>query len=155
MRKKNREVKDTDEIRSIISRCDVCRIALIDGDEPYIVTMNFGYLEGGPSLIYFHCANEGRKIDIIRTNNRVCFQMDTDHDLTKAELACDFTMKYSSIVGTGRIYIVDSEEERHSGLNCLMKQYSGKDDYSFNTASMKAATILRLEIEKLCAKRYR
>jgi len=155
MRKKNLEVKDNDEIRAIISRCDVCRIALIDNDVPYIVAMNFGYMERNPALIYFHCANEGRKLDILNQNNVVCFQMDTDHKLIKADMACDFTMKYSSIMGSGRIYIVNSEEERQAGLNCIMKQYSGRDDYSFKPSAMKAATILRLEIDELRAKQLK
>ena len=111
MRKYNREVTNRKDILSIIHRSDICRIALIDHDKPYIVAMNFGFRDGDPPLIYFHCANEGRKLDIIRQDNNVCFQMDTDHNLIKAELACDYTMKYSSIVGNGRIFIVESEDE--------------------------------------------
>lgn len=42
MRRKDREITDFDEIVAIMRKCDVCRIAVNDGDTPYIVPMNFG-----------------------------------------------------------------------------------------------------------------
>ena len=152
MRRKDREISDIKVIEDIISRTHVCRVALCDGEKPYMVAMNFGYLKGEPTCLYFHCATSGRKIDIIRLNNNAFFQFDTDHKLEKAEEACDFTMKYSSVTGEGKIYIVESEEERQSGLNVLMKQYSGKDDFSFKPGVMKNTLILRLDIESITGK---
>ncbi len=114
--------------------------------------MNFGYLEGNPSIFYFHCANRGKKIDIIAKNNVVWFELDTDHKLTDGDEACDFSMKYSSVMGSGKIYIVEDDKERKLGLNCLMKQYTGRNDYSFKPSTMKRTTILRLEIETISGK---
>ncbi len=103
MRKKEREVTDIDEIESIISRSDVCRIAFADKDVPYIVTMNFGYTHGKPGSLYFHCANEGRKLEMIRKNNYVCFELDTDHEIKTGKHACDYGMclrepRYSGLI---------------------------------------------------------
>lgn len=152
MRRKEREVGDISAIEEIIARCDVCRIGLSENDIPYIVPLNFGYIKGRPSCFYFHCANSGRKMDIIALNNKVSFELDTDHKLTDGNAACDFSMLYSSVMGTGKIYIVTDEEERNSGLNCLMKQYTGKDNYSFKPSTMGRTTILRLEIESITGK---
>ena len=59
-----------------------CRIAMIDNAQAYIVPMNFGYDFQGETLsLYFHCANEGRKIDILRVSKDVCFEMDCAHKL--------------------------------------------------------------------------
>jgi nitroimidazol reductase NimA-like FMN-containing flavoprotein (pyridoxamine 5'-phosphate oxidase superfamily) len=152
MRRKDREINDINRIEEIIGRCDVCRLAMCDGNTPYMVAMNFGYIRGEPSCLYFHCATAGKKLDIIRKNNNVFFQFDTDHKLVSAGEACDFTMKYSSVTGSGKIYIVDTEEERFRGLNVLMKQYSGKDDYAFKPGLMKNTLILRIDIEEMIGK---
>lgn len=152
MRRKEREIKDIQVIEEIISSCDVCRIGLSDKGMPYIVPLNFGYMEGNPSCFYFHCATSGKKIDIIKQNNNVCFELDTDHKLTDGNRACDYSMLYSSVMGTGKIFIVDNEDERQSGLNCLMKQYTGKDNHSFKTSTMSKTTILRLDIDSISGK---
>ena len=78
MRRHDSAVTEITDIESIISCSDVCRIAFADNDIPYIVTMNFGYTGGENPCLYFHCAPEGRKIELIGKNNYVCFEMDTD-----------------------------------------------------------------------------
>lgn len=152
MRRKDREVTDPAEIQSIIKKADVCRIALIDDNQPYIVTLNFGYAPGNPAFLYFHCATEGRKIDIIKKNNIACFQMDVDHELFTAKKACGFSMNFKSIVGNGKIYNVESKKEKIEGLNYIMKQYSDRDDFEYEENMLKVTTILKLEISQLTAK---
>jgi hypothetical protein len=152
MRRSERKVIDNTEIESIIKKADTCRIALIDGDLPYIVALNFGYKPGNSAILYFHCANEGRKLEIIAKNNVVCFQMDVDHELIVTKKACGYTMKFKSIVGYGKINIVSAKEEKIEGLNFIMKQYSDRDDFSYEDKMLDMTTILKLEIESLTCK---
>jgi len=152
MRRKDREITEQSEIQSIIAKADVCRIALVDDGKPYIVTLNFGYKPGNPAVLYFHCANEGRKIDIIKKNNNVCFQMDIDHVLEIAKKACGFSMSFKSIVGYGRIYKVEDVQEKIQGLDFIMKQYSDESGYTYEEKMLKITTILKLEIDELSAK---
>jgi uncharacterized protein len=153
MRRKEREITDSEEIADIISRADVCHLAFSDNNSPYIIAMNFGFIDAKPPLIYFHCANEGRKIEILKRNNRVAFMFDTDHQLVNGTRACDFSMKYSSVAGTGEIYIVKSEEEREEGLNIIMKHYSGKGDFKFDPSTMNRTTILKLVASSITGKK--
>jgi len=153
MRRKEREVKEKSEIETIISRCDVCRIAFADNNMPYIVTMNFGFFSGEKSCFYFHCAPAGRKIEMIRKNSYVCFEMDTDHKLTNAEKDCDWGMKFSSVVGYGKITIVNDPEERKRGLDSIMSQYSGRKEFSYDERVMSGTAILRLDIEEITGKK--
>lgn len=153
MLKKEREVSDIDEIESIISRCDVCRIAFADNNTPYIVTMNFGYSGGSNRKFYFHCASAGRKLDMIARNNYVCFELDTDHLLTEGRLACDYGMNYSSVVGYGYINVVSDPEERLSGLNTIMSHYIPGRTFIYKPESVKNTTILRLDVSELTAKK--
>lgn len=152
MRRKDRKVTELTEIESIIQKADVCRIALIDDNLPYIVTLNFGYKSGKNPALYFHCANEGRKIDIIEKNNTACFQMDVDHKLITAKKACGFTMNFKSVVGYGKIEKVTSKVEKIEGLNYIMKQYSGKDQFDYEDKMLDITTILKLEIDSVTGK---
>jgi len=152
MRKKERKIEDQEQINAVIEKADVCRIALIEDGLPYIVAMNFGYKQANPSVLYFHCANSGRKIDIIEKNNRACFQMDVDHELITAKRACGFTMNFKSIIGYGKISKVSDNDEKIEGLNYIMKQYTGKDQFGYEDKMLNITTILKLEIDSITGK---
>ena len=74
MRRKDREVTTVDGIKEILDSCKTACIAMVDGGAPYVVPLNYGYeIKDGNLIMYFHCAKEGRKIDILKRNNKVCF----------------------------------------------------------------------------------
>ncbi len=141
------------EIESIIREAAVCRIALADGNTPYIVTMNFGYTGGNEKRIFFHCASEGRKLEMIRKNNYVCFEMDTVHKIIKGSKACDYTMKYRSVVGYGYISKIDDLQEKVKGLDCIMSNYSEDKIFTYNQDSLNKTTVLCLEISQISGKK--
>jgi len=152
MRRTDREITDNVLIYSIIQKADVCRLALVDNGIPYIVVLNFGCVQGDSNCLYFHCANEGRKIDIIKQNNQVCFQMDVEHELITAKKACGYTMNFKSLVGYGKINIVSTKEGKVQGLNVIMKQYTQQDQFEYSDKMLDITTILKLEIEQITAK---
>jgi nitroimidazol reductase NimA-like FMN-containing flavoprotein (pyridoxamine 5'-phosphate oxidase superfamily) len=153
MRKIEREVSEITEIESIIAGSDVCRIAFAENNIPYIVTMNFGYTAESGRRLYFHCANEGRKIDMIRKNPNVCFEMDCDHELTEGKLACDFSMKYRSIVGYGTISIVHDKNEKITGFNTIMSHYVIGTKFDYDIRMVEKTTILKLDILEITGKK--
>ena len=152
MRRKEREISDTGTIDRIIKKSDVCRIAIANDNIPYIVTMNFGYSAGQYPKLYFHCANEGKKLEMIKKNNLVCFEMDTDHEIYDGEKGCDWGMKYSSIVGYGEIFIVTEIDAKKKGLDCIMKHYGGERKYMYDERIIRRTTILRLDIKEIKGK---
>jgi uncharacterized protein len=99
MRRSDREISGIQEIEEIIQKADVCRIALANDNIPYIVTMNFGYIRNPKKTLFFHCANSGKKLDMLHKNNYVCFEMDIDHQLFRGKRSCDWGMRFSSIIG--------------------------------------------------------
>jgi uncharacterized protein len=153
MRRKDRQINEASVLEEIISKSDVCRVAFADQNVPYIVTMNFGYSGGDHPCFYFHCANEGKKIDMIRKNNYVCFTLDTDHEMYEGENGCDWGMKFSSIVGYGRIFIIEERESKISGLNCIMSHYSDISGFTYDESILGNTTILRLEVREMTGKR--
>ena len=68
MRRKDRQITDKDIINEILLKSDIARIALFDNEYPYIIPMNYGYKD---NALYFHCAPEGKKLDLIKRNNNV------------------------------------------------------------------------------------
>jgi len=73
MRRKDKEVPGAKDIEDIIRKATICRLALCEGDRPYIVPLCFGYEDG---KLYFHSASRGRKLKILENNRNVCFEMD-------------------------------------------------------------------------------
>lgn len=151
MRRGQNEVKDRKEIDEIIASCDVIRVGMSVDNVPYIVPMNFGY-DG--KTFYFHGAKEGRKINMIKANPQVCFELDTNHKLVgDSERACDWTMTYASVMGTGEMMILDNHEDKIQALNCLMRQYGGNDAYDYKDKMLDRIGIMKLEISQITGKR--
>lgn len=153
MRRADREITDIKEIELIISKSDVCRVAFADNGYPYIVTMNFGYSAKDYKKLYFHCAPEGKKLEMISRNNYVCFSMDTDHRIVEGNEACDFTMNYSSVVGYGTMKIIEDAEEKIEAFRCIMSQYKPDKSFEFNNKLFAKTIILKCEIDEMTGKR--
>ncbi len=153
MRRKDREIIDINEILSIVRKCDTCRIALFDKEYPYIVPMSFGCnYDTGSLELYFHCALEGLKLDLIKSNNHAAFEMDCSHKLVTGESACEYTMEFESVCGQGLIEILKAEEKRDA-LTFLMKQYSDADSFQFQDKVLEKMTIFKLNVQSITGKR--
>lgn len=153
MRKKEREVKDINEIVDIIKRCDVCRLGLNDGEYPYIIPLNFGLeFENEKITLYFHSALEGKKVDLIKNNKKASFEMDCNHELQYFEDKGYCTMAYESVMGGGKLKILD-EDQKLAALKSMMAQYHGDRNAYFNQAAISRTLVYSLEVEYISAKR--
>ena len=148
MLRKDREIVEKGKIESIIGKALCCRIGLVDGDEPYVVPVNFGYER---NALYFHGALKGRKIDIIRKNNKVCFEIDTDLEIKKADKPCDWGMKYRSVIGAGSARILENDGEKTHGLSLIMKQYT-VSDFTFPKPSLDSVLVIKIDISSISGK---
>lgn len=154
MRRKDREVTDQAAIREIIESCDCCRIALWDGEKPYIVPLNFGWEEqSGTVRFYFHCAAEGKKLTLLRQNPKAGFELDTDHKLLHADTAEKYSFRYRSVIGSGTIRELPEPEEKLHGLSLLMQHYTGRAVWEM-TACVPNTTVLCLTVEELACKQH-
>lgn len=151
MRQKNREIKDINKIAEVIDACEVCRIAINGGEYPYIVPLNFGYEMGENLVLYFHSALEGMKIDLIKKNNKVSFEMDTAHELYSEESRGYCTFRYKSVIGTGEIYFIEDEKEKENALQKIMDHYH-MEDFSWSRAAMPRTLVYKLEVRTITGK---
>jgi nitroimidazol reductase NimA-like FMN-containing flavoprotein (pyridoxamine 5'-phosphate oxidase superfamily) len=149
VRRKDKEITDQKDIEAIIDRADVCRIGLsVDGD-PYVFSVNYGYSEG---KLYFHSAQQGQKIEMIQKNPRVSFQMETDVEIVPADKACDWSIKYRSVIGFGKAEFLNSPEEKRFALKTIMSHYSDKK-FDFAEESLSSVCIICIKIEKMTGKK--
>jgi len=150
MRRHDREITNRQEIDEIIRSALVCRIALADGNEPYVVPVSFGY-DG--EAIYIHTAKCGRKIEFIEANNRVCFELEANVSLQADDGdACKWTFAFESVIGYGTITELETAEDRIRGLNQIMLHYSGRE-WEIDEMATATTRVWRIDIESLTGKR--
>lgn len=155
MRRHDREVTSPAKIQAIFSDANVCRLAFSAEDAPYIVPLSYGWQqENGEYVLYFHGAATGRKLDLLRQNPKVGFELDCGYQLKAAEAACGFSAAFRSIIGTGKLEELTSPEEKRAGLACILAHYSPRKDWSFPDAMLERTCVLRLRIASLCAKEH-
>jgi hypothetical protein len=148
MRKKDKEIKDIAAIEDILSKALVCRLGLCENNQPYVVPLCFGYKD---NALYFHCAGQGKKLDIIRKNNNVCFELDIDLELVKNEQPCNWGMKYKSVIGFGKAVFIEDADLKRKALDIIMRQFSGKT-FEYPEQAIKNTTIIKVEIENMTGK---
>ena len=153
MRRSDKEITNIDEILDVIERCDTCVVALNDEDGfPYAVPMNFGYThEAGVITLYFHCAPEGKKLDLIERDARAGFEMACSCQLVPSDYEGECTMAYESVMGRGIIELVP-DEEKLAALGILMRHYH-KGEFTINEAVAQRTCVFRLVVQTVSGKR--
>ncbi len=150
MRRKDKEITDKKDLEEIFFNSQVCRIAFFDNDYPYIVPMNYGYKD---NTLYMHCAPEGRKIDLIKANNRVGFEIDDSYKLIKdPNISCKWTSEFRSIVGFGRLNFITDHNEKIEALDILMRHHGSMENF-YKPKVVDFITVLKLEIDGFTGKK--
>jgi nitroimidazol reductase NimA-like FMN-containing flavoprotein (pyridoxamine 5'-phosphate oxidase superfamily) len=153
MRRKDREIKDKALIEQFIAKEQIIRIAFYDNGDLYIVPLNYGFIyENDKYVFYFHGAKAGRKFELSKSSPMVGFEIDGEYELLQADVACDYSAKFQSVIGTGRLSIIEDYEEKIKGLNTLMNHISGKSEWNYSKDMVNAVAVFRLEVDKLSCK---
>lgn len=152
MRRKDREITDTNIIETFIAKEQILRIAFYDAGDIYIVPINYGYSHDEQCTFYFHGAKAGRKYELAKKTPKVGFEIDGDYTLLTGETACDFSATFQSVVGTGTLSIVENNEEKRKGLNAIMKQTTSKAEWYYSKEMLEAVAVFRLDVDKMSCK---
>jgi len=154
MRRKDREITDRREIDALLCRSTVCRVAFAVGDEPYLVPLSYGY-DGKAGALIFHTAMEGKKIDCIAANPRVCFEVEGVVEVDEGgEEACAWGVRYESVIGFGTIVEIADPEEKVRACLLLTEQQAGRSmNWTIDSKTLAGTRVWRLDIESLSGKR--
>ena len=160
MRRKDREIRDMDQIMEILSREAVCSVAFHDEPCPYLIPMNYGaVMENGILTLYFHGASEGTKLELLKRNPQVSFSVVSGAEVrVDCEEACRSSCGFESVCGSGRAEIAGPEEKK-KGLTALMNQIGrpyGKtfDEQAFPDAAVCGITVWKITVDRVTGKRH-
>jgi len=149
MRKARQEIKDKLILEEILSGAIICRVAMLDGNRPYIIPFNYGFSDG---CLFIHSAPEGKKIDLLKQNPEVCFEVEDEMEITKGDQACDWSTRYRSVVGYGNMEVLSDGQSKQQGLEVIMAQHGAPELTDFNQKNMDRMVILKLSITSMTGK---
>lgn len=150
MRRKEREITDRKEIDEIIHIGKVMHLAFSDNNLPFLVPVFYAY--DGTSL-YFHSAKAGTKIEIMKKNDNVCFEISIDNGIVENDMACDFEAKHRTVIGFGKAEFIEAEEDKIAVLNSIVAQFTDKK-FEFPKGNLSATAVIRINIISIKGKKH-
>ena len=93
-------------------------------------------------------------MDLIARTHRAGFELDTDYALHTGPMACDYSARFQSIIGTGTVAFVDGAAEKQAALRQIMLHNTGREDWAFSEAMLQAVCIFKLEVTSLSCKAH-
>jgi len=148
LRRSDRELTDRADIDDVINRARICHLALCKNNVPYVIPMNYGYADG---CLYFHSAKEGRKINILRSNNAVSFAIYVDERLATSDVACKWSTRYKSVIGEGKAFLLEEQGEKEAALAIIMRHYSDQE-FTFDPLQVNKIAIIKVIIDSISGK---
>ena len=150
MRRKEKSFPEREVIDKIIYDAQICHLACSLEDQPYVIPISFGY-DG--QTVFFHTASSGKKNDIFFKNPRVCLCFETRvHLVTDQKNACGWTFDFQSVIATGEIREITDPDRKYTGMNQIMRHYSGKD-WEMPENEIEKTKIWGVKLETLTGKR--
>ncbi len=148
MRRKDKEINDKEKVEQIIQDAQVCRLAMADNGQPYVIPLNFGYRDG---TVYFHSAKQGRKIDMLTANSRVCLEFSTVLELVQGETSCDWGQRFKSVIAFGNARLIEDETEKKEALDIIMAHYGGRGG-DYTDKKLKITAVIEVTLTEMTGK---
>jgi nitroimidazol reductase NimA-like FMN-containing flavoprotein (pyridoxamine 5'-phosphate oxidase superfamily) len=150
MRRKDREITDRVEIDEIIRSANLMHIALVDGDMPFLVPVFYAF-DG--SALFFHSAQEGTKIDIMKRNNNICFEISIDQGFVESDEPCDFEAKHRTVIGIGKAVFIEDEAKKIKALDLIVAHFTDKA-FEYPKTNLDRTAVIRIDIESVKGKKH-
>ena len=153
MRRSDREITDISAIEDFIRSEKIMRVAFYDSGDIYIVPVNYGFQRTGSGYaLYFHGAEAGRKYELAKTSPKVGFEIDGRFRLLESETACGFSAEFQSVIGTGRLFLIEDTDEKKAALDCIMGHQTGRIEWSYTDGMLGKTALFCITVEKMSCK---
>lgn len=127
-------------------------IAMCADNEPYLATLSHGY-DRERNCIYFHCAKEGKKVDILNEHNKVWGQALVDKGYVQG--SCDHL--YATTQFMGRVTFVENAHEKKHALKVMINALEDNPqevvDAQLSEKSIEGVQVGRIDIEYMSGKK--
>jgi len=151
LRRKERTMNTSREMELLLKRMPVGRLAVMTEDGPYIVALNYLFLEGS---IYFHSAQAGRKIEALRADSRVCFLVDEVGPQVLWEHGCGISQIYKSVICFGKAEFVEGPVEKRRILERMVRKFvpANYPLSPMKDQNIKKTAVVKIVIESISGK---
>jgi nitroimidazol reductase NimA-like FMN-containing flavoprotein (pyridoxamine 5'-phosphate oxidase superfamily) len=149
MRREDKEITEQNVLDEIMMKAQVCRLAVSYEAMAYIIPMSFGYAN---RTLYFHSAQEGLKLLVLRENPKACFEVDIDTQVISSEKACNWTMRYQSVIGFGEVEFIEDMDGKREGMKIIMQHYTDEMK-QIEDAWLSGVTLFKLKISTMTGKK--
>lgn len=150
MRRKDKQITDLNTIHEVIYRAQVCRVAMVDGNKPYIIPVSFGF-DG--KHIYFHSALAGRKVELLKANNNICVEFEENLKVVAAEKPCHWGVNYRTVIGQGIAELVTDLPAKSHGLCQIVSHYDQNNrEYFFSEEELASVLLYRIILSQITGK---
>ena len=140
---------ETDEAINVLTDCEYGVLSTVGSDgQPYGVPLNYAYKD---NCIYFHCAQNGHKIDNIDNNPKVSFCAVGNAEV----LPSKFSTNYVSAVAFGTASELQGTE-RYDALRLLLEKYSSdfmEEGKKYIEKLDKVTKVIKIEIQHISGKK--
>ena len=150
MRRKDREITDRTEIDAIINATNLMHIALVDGNMPFLVPVFYAF-DG--TALYFHSAQAGSKIEILKRNNNVCFEISIDNGFIESDEPCDFEAKHRTVIGIGKAVFVEDAADKIKALDLIVAHFTEKK-FEYPKTNLDRTAVIRIDIVSVKGKKH-
>jgi nitroimidazol reductase NimA-like FMN-containing flavoprotein (pyridoxamine 5'-phosphate oxidase superfamily) len=150
---KEKEITDEVLLKQILRTTQYVTLAMAKDNVPYLVSLSHGYDETQHCL-YFHCAQEGKKLDFLASNNTVWGQVLMDHKVS-ADLCSHL---YASVHFLGKVTFLDDIDKKFYAMECMIRQLKMDPEEQLaklKRASLEATVFGRIDIEYMSGKKSR
>ena len=136
----------------VIDRCSHGVVAISTGEDmPYCLPLSLVRVDNS---LYFHCAKEGRKVELLRKNPQVCITFVAQDEPAFLPPAT-YTTHYRSVIATGAAVEVTQAEEKTDALRALCQKTMPDHMAAFEQAiahSLSVTAVWRIDLEKISGK---
>jgi nitroimidazol reductase NimA-like FMN-containing flavoprotein (pyridoxamine 5'-phosphate oxidase superfamily) len=149
---RNREIHKIPEMETIINEADVCSVAMVQGEKPYVLPFNFAYQN---QTIYLHCDTMGFKLDLLKENPSVCINFNTGNELfhRHKQVGCSWGMKYKSVNAFGDAEFIQDYDAKYDVMKLFMLKYTG-EEYEFSEPSIRNVVVMKIDVREFTGKKY-
>ena len=151
VRRKDREITDSDTLKKVLKSTKYVTVALCKDNEPYLVSLSHGYDEAA-NCLYFHCANEGKKIVYLKANPNVWGQAVQDYGVTDE---CDYA--YTCVHFKGKISLIQDLGEKRHAMEVMVRQLSENPEAKLakiTPEKLAKTTMGRIDISYMTGKKH-
>ena len=153
MRRDDREISDISEIYEILERCTTINLGMYAEDYPYVIPMTFGCgPEDGKIAVYFHCAGEGRKWELLHKDNRVCVEAHI-YERVEQKGSDDITAKYESVIGFGKAQLIEDQKEKVEVIKIILDHYNSSGFPVTSCKGLNRVEVYKIVLDKVSGKR--